>query len=153
VNAPLPFPSQPLRRQPPLRPDEAAASARDAAPANVPPTSRRPLTVLLLSCDRNFRLAISLLLTRRGCSVIVGRLVEPASREPADVVVIDGGASEITTTRALQIAEALSPSVGVVLVAGAPCAGSRGHRLVARWGPFPELFAAIEQADRERRGG
>jgi hypothetical protein len=110
----------------------------------------RPLSVLLLSSDRNFRIVISLLLRRRGCSVIVGRLVEPASREPADVVVIDGGQSETTITRSIQIARALTSSVGVVLVAGAPCPDSHGLPLVARWGPFPELFAAIEQADSER---
>src|SRR5207253_1133035 len=118
-SAPLPFSTQPRAR-------------------------RRPLSVLLLSSDRNFRMVMSLLLTRRGASVILGRLVEPASREPAEVVVIDGGAAETTMTRALQIAEALAPSVGVVLVAAGPCADTHGLPLVARWGPFPELFAAIE---------
>jgi hypothetical protein len=148
----VPFSSQPHSRQP-LRLLDAAASAREPAAAGVERLSARsrPLSVLLLSSDRNFRLVTSLLLGRRGCSVIVGRLVEPASREPADVVVIDGGQSESTITRSIQIAKALAPSVGVVLVAGAACKDSHGLPLVARWGPFPELFAAIEDAERERR--
>lgn len=134
---------------------EGSVSAREPTVADLHGqiVRLRPLSVLLLSSDRNFRIVISLLLTRRGCSVIVGRLVEPASREPADVVVIDGGQSQTTITRSIQIASALGPSVGVVLVAGARCDDSGGLPLVARWGPFPELFAAIEQADRERAGG
>jgi hypothetical protein len=151
----VPFPGQPIRRQPPQQAGEADASAQELAVADVQGQLERlrPLAVLVLSSDRNFRIVISLLLTRRGCSVIVGRLVEPASREPADVVLIDGGQSQATVTRSVQIARALAPSVGVVLVASAPVFDSEGLPLVARWGPFPELFAAIQRADQRRRPG
>jgi hypothetical protein len=112
-----------------------------------------PLTILLLSSDRNFRVVISLLLSRRGCTVIAGRLIEPGVRELVDVVLIDGGQSRTTITRSVQIAQALPPSVGVVVVAGTKCSDAHGLPLVDRWGPFPELYAAIQKADRRRQVG
>jgi hypothetical protein len=145
-------------------PDGERVRAREAsvAQAHDQLVRRRPLTVLLLSPDRNFRIVISLLLTRRGCTVIAGRLIEPSGGEPAggepavsepdgreraDVVLIDAGQSKATVTQSVQIAKALQPSVAVVLVAGAECPDAHGLPVLDRWGPFPDLYAAIQKAD------
>jgi hypothetical protein len=134
-----------------VRPHEAAVAEAEGQLVGL-----SPFTVLLLSSDRNFRIVISLLLTRRGCTVIAGRLSEPHRREPAghqtpDVVLIDAGQSTATITRSVEFAQTLPPSVGVVVVACAERLDAHGLPLLARWGPFPELYAAIQAADKRRR--
>jgi hypothetical protein len=144
-------------------PDGHCVPAREGAVAEAQGGSvgLSPLTVLLISGDRNFRIVVSLLLTRRGCAVTAGRLIESAGAqagaggllngERADVVVIDAGRSRARMTRSLRLAAALPPSVGVVLVADAARPDTDGPPLLARWGPFAELYAAIETAGRRRR--
>ena len=110
----------------------------------------RPLRVVVVSPDRQFRTVMSLLLARRNCSVSTtasrSRVTELIARESADVVVIDGsqllGGSTV---------EAPTRPVGVVLVADDGCCSLPDTPVLAKWGPFGELVAAIEHAD-ERRG-
>jgi hypothetical protein len=118
----------------------------------------RPLKVLVLSSDRNFRIVVRLLLARRGCEVGSARVFEALGQEPtlpvpADVVLIDAGDSGSSATRAVEYAQALQASVGVVLVAGSECLDMQRAPFLGRWGPFPELYAAIQRADGRRRAG
>ena len=103
-----------------------------------------------MSSDRSLRIVLELLLARRGCSVTGTRLLLPPAPVVADVVVLDGGDSPSVLARASEIARELAPSVGVVLLAAAEPAELDGVVSLARWGPFPELFAAIARADRRR---
>ncbi len=114
----------------------------------------RPDRVLVLSCEHAFRAVTTLLLSRRGCAATAtgsaGRLVELADRERPDVVVVDVGGSAAAFRRAASTIEALPRSVGVVVVADEAHAGPNGIPVLARWTPFPELFAAIQLAGRHR---
>jgi hypothetical protein len=146
------FSKETISGEPAPWPDRARRPAGETAVAEAEGQVVRlsPLTVLLLTGDRNFRIVISLLLTRRGCTVVAGRPTESAGRHPADVVLIDAGQSQATASRAMQIADALPPSVGVVLVSGAQCSDTPGRPLLPRWGPFQKLYVAIQEADRRR---
>lgn len=111
-----------------------------------------PMRVLVISRDRHFRSVTSMLLSHRGFSVTTTakavRVAEVVSRERADVVVVDAGES-ITSAQAVAEVGALARRVGLVVVDDAP---ARLQRLpvLAKWGPFEDLFAAIERAGRER---
>jgi uncharacterized membrane protein (UPF0127 family) len=114
----------------------------------------RPLRVLVISHDAHFRSVMSLLLARRNCSVTAtantSRLPDLIGNEGADVVVID--ASRASATPTLTTVQAHGRPVGVVLVAD-----ERGTELdhppvLAKWGPFGDLLAAIERADERRVG-
>jgi uncharacterized protein len=116
----------------------------------------QPLRVLVISPDRHFRTVMSLLLSRRNCSTATtanaGRLTELIARESADVVVID--TSQLANAAAAAMVatvEALSRPVGVLLVADEARPGPADEPVLAKWGPFEDLMAAIERAD-ERRG-
>jgi CheY-like chemotaxis protein len=119
-----------------------------------PAARLRPERVLVLSCEHAFRAVITLLLSRRGCSATAtgsaGRLVELAGRERPDVVLVDVGGSAAAFRRAAGTIEALPRSVGVVVVADQAFAAPNGVPVLARWAPFPELFAAIQLAGRRR---
>jgi uncharacterized membrane protein (UPF0127 family) len=106
--------------------------------------------VLLVAGDRRFRSVASALLTRRGYSVAIGDctqdLAQLASREGAEVVVIDATGS---LTAAAQVAArlwALRPPIGVVAVSAEPRHPLATLPVISKWGSFDELFAAIEQA-------
>lgn len=111
----------------------------------------KPLSVLVISSDRHFRTVMSLLLARRNCSVTTAanasRVAELAAREAVGVVLIDldGSPGAVTTV------EGLTLPTGVVLVADEAQPGRLEPAVLAKWGPFGELVAAIELAD-ERRG-
>lgn len=149
-----------IAEEEPLRPHCKTGGCEAPAAAEHPGEliRLRPLKVLVLSSDRNFRIVVPLLLTRRGCEVSSSRAIEafgqePALSAPADVVLIDAGDSHFSATRAMEYAQALQVSVGVVLVAGREGPGTNGVPLLDRWGPFPELYAAIQRAARRRRAG
>jgi uncharacterized membrane protein (UPF0127 family)/CheY-like chemotaxis protein len=116
---------------------------------------REPLKVLVISRDRHYRSVTSMLLSHRGCSVITvakgNRVVELITQERADVVVIDADRSP----GAVQIAAAaaaLQDPVGIVVVD--ETASSSGEpAVVAKWGPFEELFSAIWRAADQRGVG
>jgi uncharacterized protein len=118
----------------------------------------RPLRVLVASPDRHFHTVMSLLLGRHNCAVTVtanmGRVGELVDRERIEVVVIDTAHPLAAATVAT--VEELGRPIGVVLIAdeaGAEEASSwsAGRPVLAKWGPFEELVAAIERAD-QRRG-
>jgi uncharacterized protein len=113
----------------------------------------RPLRVLVLSSDHEFRSVMSLLLARRNCSVTsttnASRLTELSLRENPDVVVIDAG--ELTAAAAVARVGALGRPVGVVLVADQACSERYGSAVLAKWGPFGDLLAAIEHAAEHRQ--
>jgi hypothetical protein len=114
----------------------------------------QPLRVLLIARDRRFRTVASALLTRRRCAVTISpnpaRLDELVERDGIDVVVIDAGPMLTAAARTVAAVEALSPPVGVVLVADDAEAGLHEMTVLAKWGPFEEFFAAIEKADQSR---
>lgn len=113
----------------------------------------QPLGVLVVSQDRRFRTVMSLLLARRNCSVTTTAKTSGVSdliaRESTDVVVID--ASQLPTAPTVAAVQALARPVGVVVVAEEDSSVTPDAHVLAKWGPFTDLLAAIERAD-ERRG-
>jgi uncharacterized protein len=109
----------------------------------------QPLRVVVSSPDRHFRTATSLLLGRQNCSVIATgnptRVGELIAREHADVVVIDADPPAAAAT-----VEALARPVGVVLVADEAGSELDDPPVIAKWGPFINLFAAIQLVDERR---
>jgi uncharacterized protein len=118
-------------------------------------TRLQPLRILVISPDRHFRTLVSLLLARRNCSVTTtanaARVSELAARENVDVVLIDDSQSPASV--AVATVEALSRPVGVVLVAEEAGTGRPDLRVVSKWGPFVDLLAAIEEAERRAPRG
>jgi uncharacterized membrane protein (UPF0127 family)/CheY-like chemotaxis protein len=117
-------------------------------------TRPAPMRVLLIAHDRRFRTVGSALLARRGCAVTTTvsatRVVPLVERDRIDVVVLDTGALLTEAARTAAMIEALTPSVGVVLVAEEAEVGLDHLPVLAKWGAFEAIFEAIEQADRDR---
>jgi DNA-binding NtrC family response regulator len=116
------------------------------------------MRVMVLSSDRRFRQVVSLLLERRGCAVSVGQgrgtLAERVDRERTDVVVIDACRSLAAAARMRAAVDALSRPVGVVIVGEEDQSELLElQEIVAKWGPFEQLFEAVERSYRERVGG
>ncbi len=127
----------------------SAGWARGGAPSDAANSRLAPLRVLVISPDRHYRTAMSLLLARRNCSVrsvtsarAIGELL---ADERCDVVLLDAEAASAEAS--LDAVETLAWPVGVVLVVdeGAPPPVDRAA--LAKWGPFDELMAAIERAN------
>jgi uncharacterized membrane protein (UPF0127 family) len=155
-----------LRERRPLAAAMSSASGEaQPAPATLPsviwPDSlwkadeepARPIRVLVISPDRHYRSVTSMLLSHRGCGVITtakgSRVVELINRERADVLLIDAERSPGAVQTATAAA-ALQEPVGIVVVDEA--ASMSGQPMVlAKWGPFEELFVAIQRAA-DRRG-
>jgi CheY-like chemotaxis protein len=144
-----------LRERSPV--SDAAAAAAPAPAQSVAPASEsvltsrlHPLHVLVVSPDLRFRIVMSLLLARRNCSVTTtadeDRLGDHTLRERVDVVVLDTGRPAVAMTIAK--VRALTRPMGMVLVSGED--GSQPPGILAKWGPFDELFAAIEGANAQR---
>jgi len=118
-------------------------------------TRLQPMRVLVISRDRHFRSVTSMLLAHRGCSVTAtakaSRVAQLITRDRADVVVIDAGQSP-ATVQAVAAVGALAQPVGIVVVDEAP-SGVNRPPVLAKWGPFEELFEAIERADGARVRG
>jgi uncharacterized protein len=108
-----------------------------------------PLRILILSPDSQFRTVMSLLLARRNCSVTAtanaSRITELILREGPDVVMID--TTEPAATAALATVEALGRRPAVVVVSEEDESPHFEPRLLAKWGPFDDLLAAIERAN------
>jgi uncharacterized membrane protein (UPF0127 family)/CheY-like chemotaxis protein len=115
---------------------------------------QRRLRVLLIAQDRRFRTVASALLARRGCSVATSpnaqHVADLVARERTDVVVLDAGALLTAAARTVATVGAIEPPIGVVLVGDEAETGLQHMPVLAKWGPFEEFFAAIEQADRDR---
>lgn len=119
----------------------------DDAEQPPPVVSRmQPLRLVVVSDDHHFRTVMSLLLARRNCSVTTtanaARVGDLIARAGADVLVMD--VSRSLRAARLRNVDGFAHGVGVVLVADE--ARSSGNRpVLAKWGPFDELLAAIEQ--------
>lgn len=119
------------------------------------------LHVLLVGKDRRFRAVTSALLTRRGCTVTLGDGLDVATmrvdRESPDVVVIDADSSPMTARFEAAHLQTFDPPVGVVVVSGARSAAAPAVPVLAKWGPFEQLYSAIKTArpdcDWERSNG
>jgi hypothetical protein len=120
----------------------AAASSQSRALPRL-----RPLKVLVVSHDAHYRTVMSLLLGRRNCSVTAtanaSRLAELMAQEDADVVVIDASRLLLAANARAQVG---ARPAGVVLVADEPGTALDKTPLLAKWGPFEQLVAAIEAA-------
>lgn len=106
--------------------------------------------VLLVACDRRFRVATSALLAQRGCSVSVhdgsDEVTERAARDRAQVVVIDASTSLTATARTAARLQNLRPAVGVVAVSDSPDEQLTALPLLPKWGSFDALFLAVQRA-------
>jgi uncharacterized protein len=109
---------------------------------------RQAMRVLVISRDRHFRSVTSMLLSHRGCSVSAtaksSGVAELINRDRADVVVVDAGQSP-ASVQAIAAAAAFVRSVGIVVV-DETSSDSQRPPVLAKWGPFEQLFGAIEQA-------
>ncbi|MCW3028909.1 MAG: hypothetical protein JWN81_2120 [Solirubrobacterales bacterium] len=122
--------------------ERAAVSTQSRALARL-----RPLRVLVVSHDGHFRTVMSMLLGRRNCSVTAtanaSRVAELMTQEDADVVVIDASQLLLAASATAQVG---ARPAGVVLVADEPGTALEKTQLLAKWGPFEDLVAAIEAA-------
>jgi uncharacterized membrane protein (UPF0127 family) len=137
---------------------DAAASAENGASA--PPVAGgddRITHVLLVGSDRRFRSLAALLLTRRGCAVMlserVGGFIDMAGLAETDVVVLDVGSSLTSAAREAAQIETLDPPVGVVVVGEESEEGLSSMPVLPKWGSFDGLYEAIEHARPVRVGG
>jgi uncharacterized membrane protein (UPF0127 family)/CheY-like chemotaxis protein len=139
---------KPFGRADASAPGSAAAAARESADL----ARLQPMRVLILSPDHHFRSVMSLLLARRNCSVTTtanaARVHELVVRESPDVAVID--ASEPAVAATVAMVDTLAQPVGLVLVGELADTRPDGPSILAKWGPFEGLLAAIEQADARR---
>jgi hypothetical protein len=112
-----------------------------------------PMRVLIASADRHFRSATTMLLAHRGCAVTttsnMRRVVELAVRDRIHVVVVDAGEMPSAAALTMTTVGALARPVGVVVVDGGE-SDEPNTPAVQKWGPFEDLFNAIERADRNR---
>lgn len=121
------------------------------------PTARvgTPTRVLLIAADRRFRSVASMLLARRGYSVLVRNgsedIAEATMRERAEVVVIDASPLPTEAVRQATKLQALCPSVGVVAVSDHPEHERGPLPVLLKWGAFGALFDAIEQARADKQ--
>jgi hypothetical protein len=119
-----------------------------------------PLRVVVISRDRHYRAAMALLLARRDCSVEgaagASELAALEDRGRCDVVVLDAGGAGVSES--LAALERIVPVAAIVVVAdesataGDALVGRSGGEVLAKWGPFADLFAAIERAALRSRG-
>lgn len=130
--------------------EQASPSVAPASSSASSSPSQAAGRVLLVSGDRRFRAVASALLARRGYSVAVGDRAQDiavlASREGAEVVVIDASASLTAAAHEAARLNALRPHVGIVAVASDPHEGLATLPVLSKWNSFDALFAAIEQA-------
>jgi uncharacterized membrane protein (UPF0127 family) len=117
------------------------------------PLSAPPRRILVASEDRHFRSVTTMLLAHRGCAVTttanLSGVVELLAHNRVDAVVVDTGSSPSGAQRALTTVRRLAP-VGVVLVGETLVYGPSEYPVVAKWGPFADLFEAIERASESR---
>jgi CheY-like chemotaxis protein len=113
----------------------------------------RAVHLVLLTSEWSYRIVMSMLLTRRGYTVVAGGLGEARQlllRERPDVVLLDAGELPAQLEHTLTLARKLAESASVVVVAGRASAPSRGIPVLARWAPLGELLIVLERAKRQR---
>jgi uncharacterized membrane protein (UPF0127 family) len=108
------------------------------------------MRVLVVSEDRHFRSVTTMLLAHRGCSVTttanMNGVVELTAHGSVDVVVVDAGSSPAAAQQTAMAIRNLTRPVGVVVVGDRTFGASLEGPVVEKWGPFEELFAAIQRA-------
>jgi hypothetical protein len=109
---------------------------------------------MVVSCDHHFRSVTAMLLVHRDCAVTTtanaGRVVELAVRDSVNVVVLDAEQSPDEGEATVAALRGLARPVGVVVVSEiGPFRGQRAT-VVPKWGPFEDLYMAIERADEAR---
>ena len=106
--------------------------------------------VLLVGSDRRFRSLAALMLTRRGCAVTLGAVAgaELSGLADVDVVVLDAGTSLTRAAREAAQIERADSQVGIVVVGERPDDDLSAMSVLAKWGDFDDLHAAIERARR-----
>lgn len=146
----------------------AAASERREAVVRL-----LPIAVLVLSGDRYFRAAATMLLSRRGLTVLSAADEHEADAhallEPVDVLVVEldpppgehlrrAGAIAARIDAASAAAGRRVAPVAVVVVGEprdlgeiADASAGSGRPALDKWGPFERLFQAIADRDRARR--
>jgi hypothetical protein len=121
---------------------------------SVEPLSAPPRKVLVISEDRHFRSVTTMLLAHRGCAVTTAAnlsgVIGLLAHNKVDVVVVDTGSSPTCAQRALTAVRSLAQPAGVVLVGDEPVYGPSEYPVVAKWGPFADLFEAIARASESR---
>jgi uncharacterized membrane protein (UPF0127 family)/CheY-like chemotaxis protein len=127
---------------------EAAGAAEPGVAAGDSGGRQAPARILLVGADRRFRSVAAALLQRRGYAVRVEEQVasvaEIAAQGDIDVVVLDAGA--LPAVAALEAAriEALTPTVGFVLVSDGLAQTAPATAVVQKWGSFDAIYDAIE---------
>jgi uncharacterized membrane protein (UPF0127 family)/CheY-like chemotaxis protein len=108
-----------------------------------------PMRILVVSGDRHFRSVTAMLLLHHGCSVTstanMTKLVDLLAHNSVDVVVVDRNSSREGAYEAVRSVRSLAPLVGVVVVGEHPSQEPSEYPVIAKWGPFADLFAAIER--------
>jgi uncharacterized membrane protein (UPF0127 family) len=136
-----------------VEPAHKPAASELSAPSDAPVGASA--RVLLVGNDRRFRAVASALLTQRAYSVAVGDcsedVTELASRQGAEVVVIDATASLTALARDVARLKALRPRVGVVAVSSDPQEGIDALPVISKWSSFDAVFEAIEKARPDNR--
>jgi uncharacterized protein len=140
--------------------DRRAGAAEDAVVSSVehPPalngstvTRIRPLRILVVSKERHFGTVMSLLLTRRNCTVVAsgnrGRLGMLIARECPDVVVLE--VDDSFDADPASVVEGITRPVGVVLVRAEGSVSVRSDAALPMWGPFADIVTAVERAAAE----
>jgi hypothetical protein len=84
--------------------------------------------------------------TAANLSGVIGLL----AHNKVDVVVVDTGSSPTGAQRALTAVRSLAQPAGVVLVGDERVYGPSEYPVVAKWGPFADLFEAIARASESR---
>ena len=134
-------------------PERVSVSRADAHPLALR-LDDEAMHVLVVTRDRRFRDTAALLLSRRGCSVSVAdsfeHVVERAAGQDGLVIVIDAGRSLTSAAHTVATLEALTPPVGVVVVADEAEQALRHLPFLDRWGSFDALYAAVEDSHRNR---
>lgn len=106
--------------------------------------------VLLIGADRRFRTVAAALLARRGYAVTLAdrttNVADLALGTSPEVVIFDAGSSLTEGARAAAQIEALDASVGIVVVADQAENTFSAMQVLAKWGSFDQLYAAIERA-------
>ncbi|MBV9820222.1 MAG: response regulator transcription factor [Solirubrobacterales bacterium] len=108
-----------------------------------------PARVLLIASDRRFRALASALLSQRGHAVSVSRAgirVDESAAGEVDVVVIDASASLSLAAREVARLRARHPAVGIVAVSDDAAEGLSALPVIAKWGSFTSLMAAVDRA-------
>jgi uncharacterized protein len=126
------------------------AKSNGRSSSSDPSGAERGPHVLVVGTDRRFRSVAAALLTRRGCAVTLSdrtrEVGDLATREHADVVVLETGLSLTEAARGAAQIQSLPRRVGLVLVGDEVELGLSTLPVLPKWGSFDGLYDAVEHA-------